>query len=217
MALLGPAPEVVDMLRQWDEKPSFSLSQAQAETRQAVQALARHRAELPFSEAEFALSFAAYVEWIKRAVVETNSGHSSMFDTPNDSARFCAIEFIEMLADDAGAHSEIVDLFPNFNLVLEQVWARAREYNEVWHVSLTRALIIGCRSLAYAHTGFLTGGARLRIPPEVTIRSLADLSRDWLAAEIGPSTAAWAYRPIGATCEDGSTKIRGVNVANVDG
>ena len=117
-----------------------------------------------------------------------------MFDAPNDSARFCAIEFIEMLAGDAAAHSEIVNLFPNFNLAQEQVWAYARENNDVWHASLTRALIIGCRSLAYAHTGFLAGGAPLRIPLEVTIGSLADLSRDWLAAEIGPSTAARAYR-----------------------
>ena len=193
-SVFGAAPGVIEQLHRWVEDVEFPLSRAKAETRRAVRTLAMHRADLPFSEAEFALSFSAYIEWIKLGLMADSAGDRSMFDAPNVSARSCAIEFIAKIVQDVDARSEIQEAFPNFLFAMEHDWAHDRATNELWHVSLTRALIIGCRGLAYARTGHLSGGVRLHIPDRVTLEDFVELSREWLVAEIGPHVAAQTHR-----------------------
>jgi len=159
--------------------------------RHAVRAIARSlqpvRPERAFSDEELSLGLVAYVLWLASSLRMTEQERQYWFGAPNESARRCAIEFVDLhLADDA-ARATVKKRFPGFQPQVELQKARNKYDDPAWRVCLTRAVIIVCRALAYAHSGIQEPAARF--PEGTVLPELRDAGVQWVRSSAGNGVA----------------------------
>ena len=78
-------------------------------------------------------------------------GDTSMFAAPNHSARAVALATVSSLPREAVL--DVQKQVPSFNPAQEVQWGEDRLNHPSWKRCLTRAVVMGCRDLAYSLCG----------------------------------------------------------------
>lgn len=119
-----------------------------------------YRPNQPFSKMEQSLGLWAFANWLflGEQVSQDGERYQDYLMRDNDTARFAALSFVDKKLDgfdDSGLIEHIHKEFPKFDSVQEIEWGFQKADHTEWEVSLTRAIILLCRGLAYRYTGNL--------------------------------------------------------------
>ncbi len=157
----------------------------------------------PASPLEIGLGFLAFLEWTLKGMAIRNSRHADgiddaawniamqyHFEVPNESARNVAVQFVERLGTNPTVVSAIRRKIPSFEPEQEVALALAKvsKADPQWGPCLTRAVIMGCRSLAYEATGIM--GGSLDLPKTLTVRDLGLVGYHLMAEALDEEGAA---------------------------
>jgi hypothetical protein len=109
----------------------------------------RYRKSGPLKEPELSLGFLAFTLWYLDSLKAHANGDDSPLNYPSDPARFEATRVIAYAADQGAVKAELRRTFC-FTPITELKWAAQKANNSGWTECLTRAVIMGCRSMAYS-------------------------------------------------------------------
>jgi hypothetical protein len=154
--------------------------------REAAGHMQVHRRGQPFVDAELALGLAAFVFWLERGLAAAEAGQREFMATPNESARNMAIVFAEVILAGPAATRAIRRRFPDFDHQAEQLQALQNSSQGPWMASLTRAIILVCRGLAYSTTGFQP---RLTVPDDTPVAEFERAAVSWVAEALDSNIA----------------------------
>ena len=150
-------------------------------------------------DVELVVSLYAFILWNTACVNREQAGDTSYFRAPNASARDAALEIIASLPPEVC--SEIKLSHPTFDPSIEVGWGREKADHAQWKQCFTRAIILGCRHLAYSLCG-ATGWIRpindpafgifyQQTNPDQMIRD----ARDWMRDAVGRKFASMLPSP----------------------
>lgn len=122
---------------------------ALAELDSVAQSLKPFRPDQPISVMEQALGFIAFACWLNR--VEHNPDFQ--YEPANETARAIAVQFVDEVLSEDETIRAVRKYVPSFDPNIEIGWALQRANHPLWQASLTRAIIMICRSLAYRYSG----------------------------------------------------------------
>ena len=147
------------------------------------------RPDQPFTDLEKALGLWAFAYWLSHgqmAKMGRPGDFEAHFSSPNVSARFAALSLADSRLDDPKVMSAIREQEPTFNPVAEFEMGANKSDAPEWKSSITRAMVMICRSLAYRYTGFM--GTKSKVfdgVPDGKIRSIAiEMANDTLGKEV---------------------------------
>jgi hypothetical protein len=109
----------------------------------------RYRQSGGLNERELSLSFLGFALWYIGCLNAHANGDDSPLNYPSDPARFEAMRVMACAADQESVRAELQRTL-QFNPATELRWAAEKTSNSVWKECLTRAVIMGCRSMAYS-------------------------------------------------------------------
>lgn len=122
-----------------------------AEVEHASRYMEDYRPGKPFTLLEQSLGLMAFANWLR-------------FGKPADlldaslvshSARSVAVQFVEEVLSEHSTVNAIRAQVPAFDPRKEVLWARHKAHHPDWQASITRAVVMLCRGLAYRYTGAL--------------------------------------------------------------
>ena len=128
--------------------PPYS-AELHAAAAQACWDMPRWRRSGRLNEKELSLSFLAFTLWYVSSLKAHAEGDYSQLQYPSDPARFAAIQVLATAARQHEVSAELRRTF-GFNPSTELQWALEKASNPDWKECLTRAVIMGCRSMAYS-------------------------------------------------------------------
>jgi hypothetical protein len=149
------------------------------------------------NERELSLSFLAFTLWYIDSLEAHANGDDTPLNYPSDPARLAAMRVISCAADKKAVRAEL-RRSSSFNPVNEFQWAAEKANNSTWKECLTRAVIMGCRSMAFSVAttsgynstpidetadGLALGRAIHMIPPNAIIATASV----WLDQALGKS------------------------------
>jgi hypothetical protein len=120
-------------------------------------------------ELELSLSFLSFALWYIGSLNAHANGDDSPLNYPSDPARLEAMRVMACAADQRTVMAELQHTF-RFNPTTELQWAAEKANNAIWKECLTRAVIMGCRSMAYS---VATASGYNAMPVDVTDDGLA--------------------------------------------
>jgi hypothetical protein len=116
------------------------------------------RPDKPFTRLEQALGLLAFAHWLE---IGEGQYDSMYFTAPNDSARLVTIQFVENMLSEPETRRLLQAKVNSFNPEQEVKWAKEKANHSQWTLSLTRAVIMLCRALAYRYTGLTVSKSTL--------------------------------------------------------
>lgn len=137
---------------------------------------------IPFTEVEYCLGFSAFTSWIFYVFGERDKGNDQPFNQPNVSARQIAIYFVSRYLSNPDAISITRRYIPSFDPHKERELCLSKSTTADWSVSLTRAILLICRKLAYAYVGYDNDIIQL---PQITSGDLRNMSKAWIKEALG--------------------------------
>lgn len=142
------------------------------------------RIEMPFSSLEKALGFGAYINWyrIENFFRKNEMAHTMYIQVSNYTGRRVAMETMAHCYRDNHFVSKLKSLVPEFDPLTELAMAIEAVSSPQWSVSITRAVIMVCRNLAYAVTGLFHGG--FFVPEGTTLGDMWTVGHNWISREM---------------------------------
>jgi hypothetical protein len=117
----------------------------------AVRGVQSYRPNKPFIPLEQALGLTAFATWL-----EMRQQNDELYlMSPNESARLVAIQIVEEVLSKKATIELIRAEVPSFDPETEVIWAKQKVSHSQWQATLTRAIIMLCRELAYRYTGIV--------------------------------------------------------------
>ncbi|WLR55427.1 hypothetical protein LC048_24745 [Mesobacillus subterraneus] len=156
------------------------------EVTRAGQEMQSYRPGEPFTQLEMAFGYAAFMKWLALALQKQQNNSSDFYEFYegcNHSAREIATQFMELAYQDAGVNRALRHHYGSLDGRNELRLAGqglSASFNPEWNGSLTRAVIMICRQLAYFYTGVL-GDTFDLAGKGISWNELNDASSIWLS------------------------------------
>lgn len=151
-------------------------SEIVAKIRLNAKKMEEYRDNKTFSEIELVLGFSAYIYWLAGVIrLEGTKEQDEYLDASSETARQVALEFIGMIKHEKTLVNAIkmeTDFEPEIELELG--WAK--EKNNQWKFSLTRAVILIARQLAYATIDYSASNKRGQKEDDLDFLKFAEIA-----------------------------------------
>ncbi|MDD4693667.1 MAG: hypothetical protein PHD88_04575 [Firmicutes bacterium] len=136
-----------------DKIPKYYDSEIVEKVRLNAVKMETYRDNRSFSEIELVLGFSAYVYWLAGVLKLEDKAQEEYLEGASETARQVALDFTAMLNDSQELLSAIKKITP-FEPEEELKWSKTKTEPNNWKFSLTRAIILITRQLAYATLDF---------------------------------------------------------------
>jgi len=146
----------------------------------------------PPTDIEIGLGFFAFVLWTLKGMELKDPAFGQ---AANETARIVSVNFISALTNAPEIVASIQRRVANFDPDYEVALALAKDSSPAWKGSLTRAVIMVCRSIAYEATGLM--GGKLDLPGDMRIKEMGLVAYCMLVSALDESTAAKIVAPLG--------------------
>ncbi|MCM3364886.1 hypothetical protein [Niallia sp. MER TA 168] len=138
-----------------------------------------------FTQIELAFGYAAFMKWLALALQKKQNNTPDFYEFYegcNDSAREIATQFMDLVYQESNISRALKHHYGNLDTNKEiqlAMQGASASYNPNWNNSLTRAVIMICRQLAYFYTGILGDTFELA-GKGISWNELNDASSIWL-------------------------------------
>lgn len=164
---------------------SVKMAAIKQEVERAGREMQSYRPGEPFTELEKAFGYAAFMKWLALSVQKQQRNDPDFYEFYegcNQSAKEIALTFMDLAFHDraiSGMLSRKYEELDGAKEVKLGLNAAVASFNPEWHSSLTRAVVMVCRQMAYFYTGVLGDTFELK-GKNISWQELNDASVQWL-------------------------------------
>jgi hypothetical protein len=144
----------------------------------------------PFTQLELAFGYSAFIKWMEISLQKQHNNSPDFYEFYegcNHSAREVATKFIDMANKNQFISSKLERHYGKIDNQKEMQLAGKgllSSFNPDWNSSLTRAVIMVCRQLAYLYTGIM-GDTFGLVGKGISWVELNEASSIWLSEVLG--------------------------------